>query len=132
MALNTSDQNDTIMLYLDKPRELRLTHSALKRFCALTGAKMSSLDDVIDSYDNMILMLYVMLSEDDQSITPERLDEMIAEAERRKTDRLKLATLFKQIAAAMQAALAGDDDAETIEEGADGDPMMAAGTGEEV
>lgn len=128
--LKNNDANDVVILWLDKPRELRLTNHAMKRFSALTGTTLTGMQDVIDHYDNMILLLWVMLSEDDPDLTPEILDDMIADAERRKDHRLKLATLIKTISTALAAALS-DEDAEASED-TDADPMTAAGTGDEV
>ena len=37
------DRNDVVILELDRPRELRLGHKALKRFSALTYCSMADM-----------------------------------------------------------------------------------------
>ena len=44
-----NDKNDVVILQLDRPRELRLGHKALKRFSALTGCAMSEMEQEIRS-----------------------------------------------------------------------------------
>ena len=42
MNPNNPENNDTVILELDRPRELRLTHKVMKRFCANTYAAARS------------------------------------------------------------------------------------------
>lgn len=121
------DKNDVVILELDRPRELRLGHKALKRFSALTGCSMQQMQDEIQQYDRMALMIYVMLSEDEPDLTPEAVDDLIDRAERRKDKPLRLKDLVMAVSATIQAAFA-DEDAEQPEDGED--PPQAAGTGE--
>lgn len=122
------DKNDVVILELDKPRELRLGHKALKRFSALTGCSMQQLESEASRYDKMALLIYTMLSEDDPELTPEMVDDLIDQAERRRENRLRLKELMVAVSAAIQASF-GDEDAETPEDGED--PPQAAGTGAE-
>ena len=122
------DKNDVVILELDKPRELRLGHKALKRFSALTGCSMQQLESEASRYDKMALLIYTMLSEDDPELTPESVDDLIDQAERRGENRLRLKDLVVAVSAATQAAF-GDEDAEAPEDGED--PPQAAGTGAE-
>lgn len=69
-----ADNNDVVILQLDRPRVLRLGHKALKRFSALTGARMSDLDSEIDHYDKLTALLWCMISVDDETVTPDELD----------------------------------------------------------
>jgi len=120
------EHNDIVIIDLDRPRELRLTHHAMKRFAALTGCKMSELQDTIDDYDNLIRLLYVMLSEDDPEITPDRVEELIGTAERRRDKPLKLKTLIAVVSNALIEAFGDEDE---IEPEGDEVPPTAAGTG---
>lgn len=122
------DKNDVVILELDKPRDLRLGHKALKRFSALTGCSMQQLESEASRYDKMALLIYTMLSEDDPELTPESVDDLIDQAERRRENRLRLKDLIVAVSAAIQAAF-GDKDAEGPENGED--PPQAAGTGAE-
>lgn len=122
------DKNDVVILELDKPRELRLGHKALKRFSSLTGCSMKQMESEVQRYDSMALLIYTMLSEDDPELTPEMVDDLINQAERRGENRLRLKDLMVAVSAAIQAAF-GDEDAEMPEDG--GDPPQAAGTGVE-
>lgn len=122
------DKNDTVIIELDKPRELRLGHKAMKRFSALTGCSMQQMQDEIQRYDRMAQLVYVMLSEDEPDLTPEEVDELIDRAERRKVSPLRLKDLVVAVSSAIQAAFA-DEDAEGPEDGED--PPQAAGTGDE-
>ena len=122
------DKNDVVIIDLDKPRELRLGHKALKRFSALTGCSMRQMQAETEHYDKMALLIYVMLSEDQPDLTPEAVDDLIDQAERRKVNPLCMKDIFKATTAAIEAAFA-DEDAEEPEDGED--PPQAAGTGDE-
>lgn len=112
------DKNDVVVIELDKPRELRLGHKALKRFSALTGCAMTELDKVTAHYDKLSALIYVMLSEDDPDVTPETADELL--------DAAKLSYIVNKASEAIEAAF-GDEDAEEDTD----TPPMAAGTGAE-
>ena len=122
------DKNDVVILDLDKPRELRLGHKALKRFSALTGCSMRQMQAETERYDKMALLIYVMLSEDQPDLTPEAVDDLIDRAERRKVNPLRMKDIFAATTAAIEAAFV-DEDTEAPEDG--GDPLQAAGTGDE-
>ena len=53
MNPNNPENNDTVILELDRPRELRLTHKVMKRFCTATGTRLSDIETTVDDYDNM-------------------------------------------------------------------------------
>lgn len=122
------DKNDVVIIELDKSRELRLGHKALKRFSALTGCSMQQMQDEIQRYDRMSQLVYVMLSEDQPDLTPEAVDDLIDRAERRKVNPLRVKDLMVAVSSAIQAAFV-DENAEEPEDGED--PPQAAGTGAE-
>jgi len=72
-----NENNDVVILNLDRPRELRFTHRVMKRYCAATGTKMTEIEQSVEDYDNMTLLLYEMLRADDPELTPERCDELL-------------------------------------------------------
>lgn len=122
------DKNDVVILELDRPRELRLGHKALKRFSALTGCSMQQMQGEVSRYDRMSMLVYVMLSEDDPDLTSEAVDDLIDRAERRRENPLRVKDLMAAVSAAIQAAF-DDEAAEQPEDGED--PPQAAGTGAE-
>lgn len=71
------EKNDVVILELDRPRPLRLTHRALKRYLAATGIKMTEIDQSVEDYDNMTMLIYEMLRADDPELTPEACDELL-------------------------------------------------------
>ena len=115
---NRPDKNDVVILELDKPRTLRLCHKALKRFSALTGCSMSQMESEIQRYDKMALLIYTMLSEDDPELTPETVDELIDQAERRMENPLRLKGLMAAVSASIRAAFV-DEVADEPEDGED-------------
>ena len=122
------DKNDVVILELDKPRELRLGHKALKRFSALTGCSMADMDTEIQHYDKMTALIYCMLATDaekhGETLTPEQVDELL--------DPVPIKQLLACCMAAVKASFDpdGEADAENEEE-TEADPPQAAGTGVE-
>ena len=120
------DRNDVVILDLDRPRELRLGHKALKRFSALTNCSMADMEKEIQHYDKMSCLIWVMVTEDqtahgEEMMTPEKLDDLL--------DAVPIPKLTNLCSKAIQAAFV-DEDAES-EAGREGDPPKAAGTGPE-
>lgn len=113
-----SERNDEVIIILDRPRTLRLGHKALKRFSALTECSMVDMEQEIQHYDKMTALMYVMLSEDDPTLTPEQVDDLL--------DKQPIKVISAACSDAIEAAFS-DKDAEK-EEG-NGDPQQAAGTG---
>lgn len=125
--MNAPDKNDVVILELDRPRELRLGHKALKRFSALTGCSLKDMEDQIQNYDKMSAMLWIMVTEDqkeqgEEIMTPEVLDDLLDK------HRVKISKILKVCSAALQAAFE-DEDAESDEDAET--PPQAAGTGDE-
>ena len=116
--MNTPDKNDVVIIELDKPRELRLGHKAMKRFSALTGCSMVEIDEVTSHYDKLSALIYVMLSEDDPGLSPEAVDALL--------DKVKINYIIEKCVEALQDAFGDEENAE----GSD-TPPKAAGTGTE-
>lgn len=116
------DENDVVILELDRPRELRLGHKALKRFSALTGCAMTDMEKEIQHYDKMAALMYTMLAVDaekhNETLTVEQVDDLL--------DDVPIKKQMDCCSAAIAAAF-DDPDAEGEEPE---DPPQAAGTGE--
>lgn len=107
------DHNDLITLELDKPRNVVITNGVLKRFCALTGTTLSGIGETIDSYDNLILLLWCALVQEDKDLSREKLDELL--------EPVKVGKIMNAVTAAVEAA---------FDDGEQADPQTkAAGTG---
>ena len=113
------NQNDTVVLELDRPRELRLGHKALKRFCAQTGCTIEGMEEALKDYEKMTALAYVMLSQEDPSLTPDQADDLL--------DRVPLYTIVNKCSQAIAAAFTDPDAEEAAKEG--NDPPAAAGAG---
>ena len=103
------DRNDVVILELDRPRELRLGHKALKRFSALTNCSMADMEKEIQHYDKMSCLIWVMVTEDqtahgEEMMTPEKLDDLL--------DAVPIPKLTNLCSKAIQAAFV-DEDAES-------------------
>ena len=116
------DRNDVVILELDRPRELRLGHKSLKRFSALTNCSMADMEQLIQHYDKLTCLLWVMITQEqidhgEKMMTPEQLDDLL--------DPVPIAKLTRLCTEAIQAAFVDE------EAGAPGedDPPQAAGTG---
>lgn len=117
------DENDTVMIELDRPRELKLGHKALKRFSALTGCSMADMEKEVQHYDKLSCLLYVMLAVDaedhGENLTPAQVDDLL--------DPVPIKQLMELAMAAVAAAF-GEEDEDQPE--GESDPPEAAGIGE--
>ena len=103
---------------LDRVYELRLTHKALRRFSARTKLGVSELEDAVERYDILSVLLWAMLADEIPGLTDERLDELIDAAI--GAGRLDIVSLMATVAAAVadgfgtapEADATLDDDAE--------------------
>lgn len=103
---------------LDRVYELRLTHKALRRFSARTKLGVSELEDAVERYDILSVLLWAMLADEIPGLTDDRLDELIDAAI--DAGRLDIVSLMATVAAAVadgfgtapEADATLDDDAE--------------------
>lgn len=118
------DKNDTVMIELDRPRELKLSHKALKRFSALTECSMQEMEGAISRYDKLACLMYVMLAVDAEKhgevLTSEQADDLLDNV-----------PIYQQIDLAGRAIAAAFNDLQTETAEAAGNPTKAAGTGTE-
>lgn len=98
------EKNDIVMIELDRPRELKFTHKVMKRFCAATGCKLSEIEDTVDDYGNMTMLIYEMLRADDPNLTPEQCDDLL--------DQVPFGVILQKGAEAIAAGFGEIDQAE--------------------
>lgn len=106
-----------VILNLDKPRELKFSHKAMRQFCALTKTSMPELREAVQRYDLMTTAVYCMLAAQDSSLTPNQVEDML--------DELPVLEVYSKAVEAVSEALGGED-GETEE-----NPPAAAGAGKE-
>ncbi len=130
------EHNDVVILMLDKPRELRLGHKAMKRFSALTHKKITQMQDALEDYETLSTLIYTMLWAEDKTLSPGMVDDLIDDAGCRQEDPLTLGDIYDAVSRAITAAFGGDADeqanGENSGETAEESPTPAAGTGETV
>ena len=110
---------------LDRVYELRLTHKALRRFSARTKLGVSELEDAVERYDILSVLLWAMLADEIPGLTDERLDELIDAAI--DAGRLDIVSLMATVAAAVEDGFGTAPEADaTLDDDAER-PTTAAG-----
>lgn len=112
-----TEKNDAVYIQLDRPRELRLGHKALKMFSALRHVPLTKLQEAVEDYENLSCLYYCVLAQEDAALTVEQADELL--------DKAPLPVLIAKAGEMITAAFGGDEAADRD----DGDPTTAAGTG---
>ncbi len=78
---NVNENNDVVILELDRPRELRLGNAAMKRFSEITKCPMDQLDKEMMRFDRIMCLMYVMLAHDaaqtGEILTPTQVDDLL-------------------------------------------------------
>lgn len=94
------DHNPVVILELDRPRELRFGHRAMKRWSAHTGRSISELDTDKMSPAEVEELLYFMLEKDAQrhgeGLRLEDMEDLL--------DLAPLGVLYEKLAQAVEAA----------------------------
>lgn len=65
-----------ITVILDKPYQIRFSARAMTEFEQITGVKLQSLDDNM-SFDILMKMLWVMLKQDNESLTYDQALDLV-------------------------------------------------------
>lgn len=112
-----------VILNLDKPRELKFSHKAMRQFCALTRVSMPELREAVQRYDLMTTAVYCMLAAQDSSLTPNQVEDML--------DELPVLEVYTKAVEAVSEALQDDEDAKEAPENEEENPPAAAGAGKE-
>lgn len=71
------ENNEVVIINLDRPRPLRLTNRVLKRFCSGQKVSLADIEQAIQRYDVMVTLLYEMLRIDDPDLTVEHCDDLL-------------------------------------------------------
>ncbi len=73
--------NDMVLMQLDKPRILKFTNKSMKLIEKILGCSITRLFARMDnlSIDEMITILYAGLKWDDETLTLEKVDELLEE-----------------------------------------------------
>lgn len=111
-----------VILSLDKPRELKFSHKAMRQFCALTRVSVPELREAVQRYDLMATAVYCMLAAQDDSLTPGQVEDML--------DKLPVLEVYTKAVEAVGDALGGEDDDASGDE-TEENPPAAAGAGKE-
>lgn len=128
---NLPDNNDMVILELDRPREFRFTIKALKEYSALAGVDMKTLDESFFTLDNQLKAAFILLKHD-----AIRCNENIPsqeEVEKLLDEHITPGKLFVALNEALEAAFKANEPTEGTEKAESqeaGDPTMAAGTGD--
>jgi len=117
------NKENSAVIALDRVYELRLTHSALRRFSAITRLSMTELQDGIQRYDLLSTLLWVMLREEEPSMTEGQCDALIDKA--MIEGRLTMLDIINAVAAAVTAAFGADE--QSAESESEQTPPSAAG-----
>lgn len=96
------DKNDVVIIELDRPRELRLSHKTLKLFLAENNIDMNGFDRAVSDYDGMIRLIYAMLRREEPDMTPERCDDLL--------DLAPIGTVMQKVREAIEAAFGGAEE----------------------
>jgi hypothetical protein len=72
----SKNKNDVVMINLDRPRELRFGHKALKTYQALTGKKLTEIGADFDSEDIEKLIYCGTLKDGQKNGDPLKLEDM--------------------------------------------------------
>lgn len=112
-----------VILNLDKPRELKFSHKAMRQFCAMTRVSVPELREAVQRYDLMTTAVYCMLAAQDDSLTPGQVEDML--------DKLPVLEIYAKAVEAVGEAVHDGEDAGEAPGDEKENPPAAAGTGKE-
>ena len=116
--------NDIVIMELDRPRELRLTHKVLKRFSAKEKLSLTKIPEAMEDYNRLTDLVCMMLQADDPSLTQEQCDELLEE--------IPVVEIVKKASEAIAAGLGAEEEKpeneENAEEGGEGENPITAVT----
>ena len=105
--MKNQNKNDIVMINLDRPRELRLSHKTLKIFLAESGIGMEDFDEAVAGYEGMCRLAYAMLRREDPDLTEAQCDDLL--------DMAPLGEVIDKIREAIEAAFGnGEKEAEPV------------------
>ena len=71
------DHNNVVILELDRPRELKLTHKVMKRFLKRKQLKMEDLENGSMNYELMVDLICEMLRREQPDLTEDACDDLL-------------------------------------------------------
>lgn len=110
-----NEHNDVVMIELDRPRPLKLSHLVMKRFSAATKMPIVDFETAGTRYDYISELVYFMLNHDDPKLSRQRCDELL--------EQVSIGYVIGKCSEAINAAFGEPEEApEEV-------PQTAAGTG---
>lgn len=71
------ENNEIVTLELDYPRELKLTHKALKRICSRLKIRMTDMERAVDDYEKLTVLVFEMLRVSDPGLSEKACDDLL-------------------------------------------------------
>ncbi|NRF91529.1 hypothetical protein HQN89_10910 [Paenibacillus frigoriresistens] len=71
------NNNDVVIIELDRKRELRFGHKALKKLSAMTGMSMEQMGSGEIDFGQMEAIIYCGLYADDKDLTLEQMEDLL-------------------------------------------------------
>lgn len=94
------DKNPIVTIELDRIRELRFGHRAMKRWSAYTGKSMSEIDTDTMGPEDVEVLMYFMLEKDAEKhggdLTIQQMEDLL--------DEIPLGIMYQKLGEAMNAA----------------------------
>lgn len=110
------DKSPTVMIKLDRLRELRCSHKAMKRWSAYTGKSINALDtEALDPEGVEVLMFFMLeadAKEHGEILKLEQMEELL--------DMVPLGVVYSKLGEAVTAAFSVEDNTKNSERAASG------------
>lgn len=90
------ENNNVVILDLDRPRELKLTHKTMKRFLKRRNLSMEDMESGGMNYELMTDLISEMLRREEPDLTEDQCDDLL--------DMVPIGVLMEKGAQAIQAA----------------------------
>jgi len=94
------ENNPTVMLTLDRPRELRFGHRAMKRWAAYTGKSVAELETTVTNPVDAEILLFFMLEQDaaahNEALDMGQMEDLL--------DMAPLGVIYEKLSEAVNAA----------------------------
>lgn len=120
----TKDNNPVVTIELDRIRELRFGHKAMKRWAAYTGKSIQDVETAVFRPDEIEPLLFFMLEQDaiahGETLNMEQMEDLL--------DLVPPGLVYEKLSEAMNAAFPGASD-ETDPQTAKNAKRAADGTG---
>lgn len=120
--------NDTVIINLDKPYEVKFTHVAIKRFSSIHEMPVNQIPAALGRYDLATDIIFLCLNAENPTMSRDDLDKLI------ETEftygRMQLSDIINIAADAVTKAFGIDEETDSNNAAEDAEnPKKAAGTG---